>query len=152
MQEWLVKQKIDQEFKNLAKTVPPEDLAKSESIGRIIKFCLNHERLPLMVKNLTRELTLTELRLGYKFTNKDLTVVLKDFAKQFALMAMQAAEDKCISDIERQRREDLANKPQITEDKLIGMGLIEEPTKVVSYEEQEKPQHSGLVSASGKPL
>lgn len=71
----------------------------------VLNFLLNHERLPLVLDNLCLEISkIEEARVGKKFNQHKLTMLVEDIARMFAEHAIEHKEQQLLSQAEIYRR------------------------------------------------
>lgn len=70
----------------------------------LFNFFKNHEKRPLLVKNLIEEIKLLEFKSGYKLNSQKIQFIIDEFAKTFCHVALKAAEKSAMTEAERQRR------------------------------------------------
>jgi len=87
-----------------------------ESNEQIKRFILDHERKELCIDNIAKEIRIAELGSVFKVKTNHVEFVAKEYAKTFSRAALQAAEEKSVSEMEKIRRikeakdkEDVAN-------------------------------------------
>lgn len=80
-----------------------------EELGKIFptkpeigKFLARHERRELCLRNLCAQIVMAEQAMGGKFGRKQLDLLVKSTARLFAQAALKLAEERALSDIQKQ--------------------------------------------------
>ena len=68
------------------------------------QFFKNHEKRPLLERNLLKEITQLELSYAVKLNKEKIEMIVTEFCKTFFHIAIKAAEKSAVSEAERQRR------------------------------------------------
>lgn len=78
--------------------------AKFASKPDVYNFFKNHEKRPLLEKNLIAEISKVELSHAVKLDAEKIKFIVAEFCNTFFSLALKAAEKSAISEAERQRR------------------------------------------------
>lgn len=70
----------------------------------IYSWLKNHERIPLLMTNLKKEIVTTELKNARLITTDSLKMIGKEFAHTFAKFAVDQKESELMTEAEKQRR------------------------------------------------
>jgi len=78
--------------------------ARFSSKPDVYQFFKNHERRPLLEKNLIAEISKAELSHAVKLDAEKIKFIVKEYCNTFFHVALKAAEKAAVSEAERQRR------------------------------------------------